>query len=432
MTAAALIQSIGSVGFFTTRAFTPAFLTALLLKYGHEIPFIDQTGFISTITDVPTWFTHDITVTVLGVLAVLEVMATKNADARQLLEDVDPYLKSGMTLATTLGILSVTDQQVLHQIIGPQPAGFLDYPIALFTAGLTYVLASARSGVVSVLSDADEDDDSGIQRLLSWGEDIWVAGGLLFLLLFPIVMLILIGIVSGLIMLARKYVEHREESSKVACTNCGQMMYPSALACPNCRTANASPCTVGFLGGSNPGTPAGDLATHQLRLVEKKRCPVCAGRLTERAVRQHCPACSSPVIPDDAFAQRYMNHVGARLPLVCGVGFLLSLIPVIGLIPGVVYYRLALVAPFRRYLPFGRRFFLKWGIRLLFFILIAFQWVPLAGGVVVPLMALISYLAYRSAYEGMLQQPLAASRPPSTAALPEPARASISPAAELT
>jgi hypothetical protein len=84
--------------------------------------------------------------------------------------------------------------------------------------------------------------------------------------------------------------------------------------------------------------------------------------------------------------------------LVLAVCFLLGLVPILGVIPGVIYYRLAIVAPFRRYIPHGRGLLLRWGLRLAIVVLVAFQWIPVAGGLAVPSMALINYVAYRSVY----------------------------------
>ena len=42
---------------------------------------------------------------------------------------------------------------------------------------------------------------------------------------------------------------------------------------------------------------------------------------------------------------------------------------------------------------------LRWGVRLAVVILVAFQWVPVAGGFALPAMALINYIAYRTAYK---------------------------------
>ena len=132
-----------------------------------------------------------------------------------------------------------------------------------------------------------------------------------------------------------------------------------------------------------------------------KRCPVCATRLDRRAVDQICGACGHRLMDDPDFARRYIASIDRRVPMVLVVCFLLGLIPVLGVIPGVVYYRLSIVAPFRRYIPPGRGLLLRWVVRLAMLVLVAFQWVPVAGGLAVPAMALINYVAYRSAYRSL-------------------------------
>jgi hypothetical protein len=76
----------------------------------------------------------------------------------------------------------------------------------------------------------------------------------------------------------------------------------------------------------------------------------------------------------------------------------LGLIPILGVIPGVILYRLTIVAPYRRYISTGRGLLLRWTIRLIILVLVALQWVPVAGGFVVLFMALINYAAYRTMY----------------------------------
>ena len=108
---------------------------------------------------------------------------------------------------------------------------------------------------------------------------------------------------------------------------------------------------------------------------------------------------------DPDFARDYIAAIDRRVPMVLVVCFLLGLIPVLGVIPGVIYYRLAIVAPFRRYIPPGRGFVLRWGVRLAVVVLMAFQWVPVAGGLALPAMALINYAAYRTAYRRLALAP---------------------------
>jgi len=407
-----VMQGIGSVGFFSSRAFLPAFITALLLRVGPHIDALKDTKLFRNVTGNPSWFTSDGCLVVLGLLAALEIAATKSADARKLLEEFDHYLKPALAALTFIGIVSTADAKFVEHIslLAPSGAGIVDYLFTLLIAGGTYVLAMSRSALLAVVSDADEDDDMGVQKLFSWAEDVWATAGVFFLLVYPLVMLLLIAVVAGLLMLARKYVGWREESSKIACVSCGHMVYPCAVACPKCATKVPAPVKIGFIGGSKR-SPATDLASHELRLVEKRRCPVCATKLEERRPRQFCVACRHETMRDPHFAERYMAQVASRLPGVLGVTWLLSLIPVIGLIPGVISYRMALVAPFRRYVPFGRRFFLKWGIRVLFFFLILLQVVPVLGSFAVPVMALVSFLAYRSSYAGLLDEPAVAPSP---------------------
>ena len=78
--------------------------------------------------------------------------------------------------------------------------------------------------------------------------------------------------------------------------------------------------------------------------------------------------------------------------------FALGFIPVVGLIPGIIHYRLVLVAPYRRYLPRRTTLLLRWGVRLVSLGLIAFQWVPVIGGLSIPAMALLNHTVYRNRF----------------------------------
>ena len=394
-----LLHAVGSIGFFSSRAFLTAFATAALLRWGNDLPLLADSGLLEGVDDAPTWFTSNASLLVLGVLAAVEVLANKSPEARALLDDVDRYLKPGVAALTTIGMVSALDAEFVERTV--EQAGLGDYLLMFLVVPGVYVLSIARTAVLSTLSEADEDDDIGIQKLISWAEDVGVVGGLVFLVLFPVVMVVLLAIVSGLILLARKRAVAREEKAKVPCASCGEMIYPVAMACPSCRAPVATPQAVGVFGQAK-GRPATDPAAHRYRLIEKKRCSVCGTRLRENRVDQSCPTCEYQPLGDAESAEAYAAHVSKRLPLVLIVSFALSLIPVVGLIPGVIYYRTTLIAPYRRYVPLGKRIVLKWAVRVLFFFLIAMQWIPMLGGFVVPTMALVNYGAYRSAFRSQL------------------------------
>src|SRR5918998_4081427 len=118
MNFAMLIQAAGSIGVFTGRAFLPAFSTAMLLRFGPEIPWFARTGFLEHVRGVPTWFTRDTTLIVLGVLSALELAAVRFPEAKGVLDEVHQYLKAGMAALTYMGVVSVSDRAVAGQVIG--------------------------------------------------------------------------------------------------------------------------------------------------------------------------------------------------------------------------------------------------------------------------------------------------------------------------
>ncbi|MEM1108277.1 MAG: hypothetical protein AAGH99_06265 [Planctomycetota bacterium] len=407
------IQALGSMGLFASRAFVPAFAAALILRFGPQMGLADF-GMLKALgvaaNGVPSWFTSDACLLVLGILAGLEIAATKNPDARAILNEVDKYAKPVMAALTVMGVASAGDTAFAGSIIGSVgTTGTMAFvavlamgltwssiPAALAAAG-TFVVATTRSFVMGLFIDADEDDDVGIQKLFSWAEDLWSMFGLFFFILFPIIMLILIGIATGMIFLLRWWVHRKEEKSRVPCKSCGELMYRCAMMCGSCRAPNDNVCDVGWLGQSDTDDPA-DLVTHPYQLAAAKRCPTCAVKLEERHPRQNCPACGDDAFADPAFTKAYVNRVSARVPLILLLCAGLGLIYIVGVIPAVILYRMTLVAPFRRYIPRGRNFAMKWGLRILFFVLLALQIIPGVSAVAVPVMALLSFLAYRQMF----------------------------------
>ncbi|GAB4191801.1 MAG: hypothetical protein Kow00105_05880 [Phycisphaeraceae bacterium] len=399
MQLATLMYGAGSVGPFASRAFMPAFVTALALRFAPEYApwFPDDMAGIAQ--QAPSWFTSDLSLIAFGLLALLELAATKNPDLRAMWSEVESYAKSAVAVVTYLGIASTQDVGFVER--ATQQAGFADVLPALVIGAGVFRLSQLKTEAFRPLSDADEDDDLGIQGLMSWAEDIWAGFGPILLLLFPLVMLALIALVAVVLLWIQRRAIAIEEQSKIPCTQCGESIYRSALRCPSCGHDNPEPCDVSLFGRSLE-RPAPDAETHAMRLVERKRCPVCATRLEKRSVSQTCSGCGHALFADPAFAQRYLARSEARLPMVLLISALFSAVPVVGLIPGVIYYRLTLISPLRRYIPRGKSILLRWVVRIVLFFLILFQWVPAAGALVVPAMALINYGVYRSAFRAAL------------------------------
>ena len=389
-----LLQGLGSVGVFAARAFLPAFASALLLRFGPDAPWLAHAGLLPHVRGVPTWFTSDAALVILGVLAALELVAERSPEARAVLDEVHDYLKAGMAVLTYLGVLDATGLAAARQVI--KQAGLAEYlPVLAIGAG-TFLASKARGAVVGPLAEADEDDDLGLQGLLRWVGDLWGGLGPVALILLPAMTLALFGVAVLILVLIERRFESRRERSTVPCRHCGEPIHPCAPACPNCHSPVKEPRDVGLLG--QPRDVPADPVALPYRLVAVKRCPACATRFGRRVVKQVCGACGHRLMDDPRFAGDYIAAIDRRVPQVLVACFLLGLIPLLGVIPGVVYYRLTIVAPFRRYIPPGRGFLLRWGVRLAVVVLVAFQWVPVAGGLAVPAMALINYAAYRTAY----------------------------------
>jgi len=397
-----ILQGLGSATFFAARAFIPAFVTALLLKLGPSLPWIGDTDLLQSLpTDTPHWFTSWTCIGVLGVLSALEMFADKSSDLRQLIDEFGKYVKPVMAMLTTLGLMGAADvgmvDQVMEGDVQPMEGDIGSGLLSTVTGAFTWLLATLRGAVFDLFREGDADDDAGVQGLMSWAEDVWATCGPLLLILFPIVMAVLVGLVTFGLYRMKRRAEIREDGSRVPCTQCSQPVYRCAVRCGSCNTPVPSPLDVGFF-GTTIDKPVPDAERQPYRLAEKKRCPVCATRLEERSPRQTCPACGHETFADPAFLDRYITDVAARLPFTLLLCTLLSLVPIAGLLPGVIYYRVALVAPFRRYLPRGKALALKWGVRILFLVLVAIQWIPAVGGVVVPTMALVNYFAWRTVF----------------------------------
>jgi Zn finger protein HypA/HybF involved in hydrogenase expression len=386
-----LIYLTGASGFFSSRAFIPAFFTATFLRYGQHFPFIGELEFVQTTGSEPTWFTSNLTILALGVLAIIEVGATKIPEAQEALDAFYKYAKSGVAALSAVGVLTSRDISFIEQTISQ--AGMLDMILGGAVAAVVYFFSTLRAGFMEVLAMADPDDDLGVRGLISWFEDLWSSFGVFLLILYPLVIITILAVIIGFMVAARKRAEYKEEQSKVPCGSCGQKMYACAVECPHCHAPNPEIKDIGFL-GQTVDRPAGPPADHSLRLVSKRRCSRCATRLKEKCLPQTCPECGHRILGEAARQEAYVSKVRERLPKVLGISFVLSLIPVLGVIPGIIYYRVQLIAPFRSYIPASRGFLIRWLLRLLFLFLISLQLVPGVGGLMVPIMALISYAVY--------------------------------------
>lgn len=408
MSLASILYSLASVPMFASRPFLAAFVTAMLARFGHDIPWLRDREVIHALSHAPEWFTSGYTLLVLGLLAATEVFAAKHSEVRALLHDFDGIVKSAVAVIVSLALLDKETTDTLRHIerqgLGTQGL------IAAAVGALTWLAASLRRALFGFVAEIDDHDDIGLQSVLNWLENSWTVLGLLFLVVLPLVALVLSASTVLALYLLSKAAERAEQRTKTPCAACGRPVFPHAIACPACRHPLAAPRAVGVF-GQPKAKLAGDLASQRFALIARKRCPVCATRLVKRAVQQPCPDCGTVTFEGRAAFESYLGALRSRLPRTLLVCFGFSAIPVLGVIPGVVYYRLTLVSGLRGYVPPLRGCLARVAIRIVSWVLIAFQPIPLLGASILPIMCLANYAIYRHALAGRARADLGQSLP---------------------
>lgn len=370
-----------------------------MMRFGPHLPMLKWLGL--NVPAMPPWFTRDWALGLLGLLSGLEFAAQRSQTAKSVLAEFDHYAKPIMAALVSVGLLDSSTANPSRQLI--EHASIASSMPSLLSAAGAYWGASRRNALLRVLHDSDPDDSLHIQRLLSWAEDLWAGGGVILLLLYPFIMAIAaVGVLGGLQWLQSR-ARKREDNGRKTCPSCAALMYCSAVVCPKCATPNDSIHTLTWLGSTSRERTL-DPADHPLLLAAKRRCPRCATRLTARTPDQACTACGHRPFADPHFANAYDTRVLARLPLVLLATVLLGAIPIVGLLPAVLLYRIQLVSPFRQYVPWSSNLLLRWSLRILFFFLVLAQLLPAVGAISVPIMAAANWLVYRGAFRNGLPQ----------------------------
>ena len=409
MNVSAFLYSLASIPMFAARPFLAAAMTVLLAKFGTHVPWLGDSPVVIALSKAPEWFTSWPVVIGFVALAVTEGFAVKHAEVRAFLDEFDGYVKTAVSLLVALALLDKQDVETIRALQAPVQRAELGFQslLAIVVAVLTYGAAGLRREALEVIADVDDDDDIGLQSLLNWVENSWTVLGLFFLVVFPIAALVLSALTTLGLWQMRRWAERREQRSKILCSACSTPVFPHATRCHACRTEIANPRGVSVFGTPKDG-PAPDLVRHRFDLIARKRCPECATRLRQRAVQQACSTCRTVTFASRAEFQDYLDALRNRLPKTLLICLGLSAIPVIGVIPGVVYYRLTLVSGLRGYVPPLRSFFARVTVRIINWGLILLQPIPVLGALIVPLMCLGTYLIYRSTLNGRAEKDMAA------------------------
>jgi hypothetical protein len=403
MSISGFIYSLASIPMFASRPFLAACTTAVLARFGPSIPWIRGSEVVEVLHRSPEWFQSGQAIGILLVLAVLEMLAVKHSEVRDVLAEVDGWLKSGVAILVSFALVDAQSAEIIDAI---RKSGFGAGVWSSFVGVLVFGASALRRTLLDHVADIDDGDDIGLQSALNWAENTWTFVGLLFLVLFPLAAIVLSALTTAALWAVHRRALRKEEESRVACARCATRILPHATRCFSCGAEVAAPLAVGVFGQPKK-KPARDRSQQAFELVSRKRCPACATRLPRRAVRQVCPACGKTTFASQQEFERYLEVVSARLPRVLAICFVLGAIPLLGVVPGVLYYRLNLVAGLRGYIPPLRGCTTRLLVRGIHFGVIGLQAIPLVGAIALPLMAFSTYLIYRRSLAGRAEEDLA-------------------------
>ena len=343
------------------------------------------------------WLGTEEALVVLGLAALCEGILSHSVTLRPLLVEFEAEVKTvGSFVVVFLALRGSEDLEGVRRV-----GEVLGVAIPVTTSFPTWILGRLRAALWIQLVEVDEENDLGLQSVLIWGEEIGVQLGALLVILFPILVLILVAITGGVLVLIRRTAKRAEERRRHPCGSCGASVCGCALFCPACGEEQPAPREIGFLGISRP-VPVTDLDHHPYALVRARRCGRCASRFPRRDFRQECSECGFSPTEIPGFLPAYVAEVDRSLPrmlLWCAV---FGIVPLLGTVAGYVTYRHVLVSPFRSHVPRLRGALIRFLLRIVHVILILIQATPLAGVILLPLMAFLDYLVWRRVFASTL------------------------------
>lgn len=379
MTTDTLLYIIGSSGLFASRAFLPAFLTSLIIRFHDQLPYLASLRI--AVSPSTSWFTHDVTIIILGLLAVLESLADKNNDIKFFLNEIHIYLKGFSYIVTNFSILDPESAAIIQQL---QRSGFdFAHIVIILSLSILVGISVLKKKLIDFLLELDEDNSTGIHTLISWIEDFFNIIGIYILIIAPTLIIILTVLSLVILYVIQKSIEKRSEKKKVPCPNCNNPNHPSAPSCASCKMQFTNIKDINILGFALNNSIT-NLDEHKHKLLSVKRCPSCANLLKERKIKQTCSFCNTSIFSSEAEMRQYVQYIQKRLGKTLLLSAMFSVTFLFGVVIAIVYSRLSLVSPFRRYLSRWKTFSTRLVGKIIIFIMIVFHFL-LVPTILIPL-----------------------------------------------
>lgn len=346
----------------------------------------------------PFWLSGFIPITVFGLIVLVDIAVSIEEGSIDFIQPAMPIIKAVLTMLIVFSMFS-PELSTIVEVVNGEPTPWWVLALRWVWTGiigiLTWYSSVYRNVFQLFLFDTDDGNDIGLLSFHSWIETLFAGVNTIFFLFVPVLSIILFVVAIICLWGVKAYFESQEEKKRVICHACGVSHYGSALVCPSCGSKHKTPLHVGLLGQTST-TYAKDRETHRWNLIAVKRCPQCATKLDGRNVDQTCKVCNEVVLGNPEALKEYIHHYESNLLPTLLVCTAVGLIPFAGVVAGVIYYRLTLISPLRRYVPKAHGCFARWGLRLFNIILISFQPIPVLGALIMPVMCYTNYQIYRS------------------------------------
>ena len=378
-----------------SRAFLPLFLVSAWAAFHEKIPGLPEIS----VPPALSWMTSPYWLGIIGILALLEIVADKNQDAKEFLDLLTTYAKPAAAILITLAILPPE----AAALAAPLSAGIPGTgAVAAGSAGLTLYLARQRQRLMIAMMEIDDEDDLGFRFLISLLEDFWAFFGMLFFIILPIVTIILAVILSGLAFLLCRLLDYLENKDRYPCPKCQSQVLPTAVECYECHTDLAPPHRLSWSLWRRQRQEEGALEPtarreQMLRLLAGRRCPTCAEKAPPREIVGFaCNTCGHDFAGQDypGWFDDYRAAVHGRAKALFVPIFLLGFMPVVGFAVAVAMIRFLVAAPLRLLLSPVQRLKARWTVRLIGLVLLVPACIPLLSILAVPGLLLAHIFVY--------------------------------------
>ncbi len=396
----ATLTALSTSAPLASRAFMPLFIVCLLAGYPEICAWLN----IQPIVIPPTlqWLVSDEFLIIVGVLAVLECIADKSIEIKAFLDDVQKFIKAAVAVLITLTVLPPEAQQLAPDV---QQAGLVSHQgfVALCAGGLTYYLASQRNRLCAWLREIDDEDNWSVRGFLSFLEDFWALIAIVLFFVVPVLAFLFAAVFFGLLLLVNAIINHRENKQRYPCPSCENAVLPTALRCPDCKGELTPNRRLSWSLFSGPDAAADMAVTdevrsvHQQRLLSRNRCPACAERVkATEFIESGCPQCefAFDCRRDGLWFSEYYSAIMRRGWTLLLPVLLVSIIPAVGFSIAYVAIKVAIAGPLWVFLGGMQKFTIRWGLRLVLFILLIPSCIPGLSIIAVPLLLIINLMVY--------------------------------------